>query len=564
MTAIIDEVLQHREERLAEQTALIGAGEFVRVKKDDQGIVRDLSILQSKFIELLRGMGFRRYDIGEAFVIVRIQNNIIEECPLHRVREIIMRHLYGLDKDVLGDIPRDMLIEKFYRSMTTLTNLDKLAMLVTLDQDDTALDIAKDQLDRALYFYRNGFVEVNREGYRLRPYDELPGLIWKDQILQRDFVKLTAAEVENGDYWKFANNIADNYIDKESGKRHNPERFISFCTITGYNLHRFFETKLRCTVFLDSRVTNDDEPDGRSGKSLHCKALSLILNSDARNGKACVIIDGKRYDENNRFNLDELHMNTVLAIFDDLKRSFSIENFFNSIPDGMVRERKGDLNKVRIMAKIIFTLNYTLKVHGGSAKDRVIEFEVADYYSEKFSPETEFGRWMFRDWDAEEWARFDNFMMQCVYEYFRLGVLLPSTINLDVRKLRNDTAPEFINFMQDLTIQHLQTYKKKDLYNLFLEEIKVGADNQRRDELKFMSQRIFTKFLRLWAQYRPELAGYCEYRSNGNDYIRFFENMPVPNAEMLEGAVLFPHKSKHVAVEAKPEPPAKQGDNLPF
>jgi predicted amino acid-binding ACT domain protein len=449
--------------------------------------------------------------------------------------------------------------------MTTLTNLDKLAMLVSLDEDEAALEEVKDRLDTAYYFYRNGFVEVDRAGYRLRPYEELPGLLWKDQIIQRDFVKLLPAEVEKGDYWQFANNIADNYIDKETGKRRNPERFISFLTITGYNLHRFFETKLRCTVLLDSRVTNDDEPDGRSGKSLHCKALREILNADPRNGKQCVIIDGKRYDENNRFNLDELHLTTNLVIFDDIKRSFLLENFFNSIPDGLIRERKGDINKVRVLAKIIFTLNYTLKVHGGSAKDRVIEFEIADYYSEKFSPEMEFGRWMFRDWDAEEYARFDNFMMMAVHEYFRLGVLLPSSINLDVRKLRNDTAPEFIAFMQDLDIQHLQVFNKKELFGKFLKEIEVGGDVQRHNDLKFVNQRVFTKFLRLWAQYRPEIAGYCEYRSNSNDFIRFFHNEPVPEAEKakLEGAVLFPHKSKHVAIEAAPvaatdEPP------LPF
>ena len=425
-----------------------------------------------------------------------------------------------------------------------------MALLVPMDEGAGEIKIIEDSIDTAYYFYKNGFVEVTKSGYTLRPYAQLPGMIWKDQIIQRDFEVLKPTTVEEGVYWKFANNVAGN------AKGNNPERFTSFLTITGYNLHRFFNTKLRCTIFLDSRMS--DDPDGRSGKSLHCKAMREILNADPQNGRQMITIDGKRYDPQNRFNLDQLHVSTRLVLFDDIKRGFVIEEFFNSIVDGLVRERKGDVNKTRIFAKILFTLNYTIQIRGGSAKDRVIEFEFADHYSSLFTPEQEFKQWFFRDWDEAEYMKFDNFMMMCVVDYLRLGVVMPNTVNLEARKLRDETAPEFITFMEDLGIEHESTHDKKALWGKFVD---VGDDGKARyKDFHWLKQRNFTQWLRWWAMYRPEIAGYKEYRSNGKDLIRWFENAPISAPEHLEGATLFPGKSE----KCVPATGSGDGDNLPF
>ena len=467
----------HKQAAAAQSTDTAGAAkqaepiyDFFKVRRDQDGNFKDVQILQTGFLALLRRLGFRRYDEGESFLIVRIENNIIEQIYPFRLRELIVRYFKNLPDEVDEIVPLDALLEKLHRSLGTLTTDEKLALLVPMDEEEGAdISIVEDTIDTAFYFYLNGFVQVNRNGYELRPYSELPGMIWKDQIIQRNFQVLPPAEVERGVYWKFANNVAGN------SKGDNAGRFTSFLTITGYNLHRFFNTKLRCTIFLDSRQS--DDPDGRSGKSLHCKAMREILNADPQNGRQMITIDGKKYDPQNRFNLDQLHVSTRLVLFDDVKRGFVIEDFFNAIVDGLVRERKGDVNKIKIFSKIIFTLNYTIQIRGGSAKDRVIEFEFADYYSNMLTPEQEFKHWFFRDWDAGEYARFDNFMMMCVVDYFRLGVVMPDTINLEYRKLRDETAIEFVQFMEDLQIEHEKPYDKKTLWGKFVDE---GDDGKQR------------------------------------------------------------------------------------
>lgn len=527
--------------------------DFFRCKKDMEGRFKDVQILQTGFLALLRRLGFRRYDEGDSFIIVRIDDNIIEQVPIFRLREMVVRYFMNLPEFLYDHVaqiecPRDFLLEKLHRSLGTLTTDEKLALLVLMDEDGTEIQIVEDTIDTAFYFYRNGFVQVDKNTYTLRPYSELPGMIWRDQIIQRDFEVLPPAEVAKGNYWQFANRVAGN------AKGDNPERFSSFLTITGYNLHRFFNTKLRCTIFLDSRM--GDDPDGRSGKSLHCKAIREILNADPQNGRQMVTVDGKKYDPQNRFNLDQLHISTRLVLFDDIKRGFQIEEFFNAIVDGLIRERKGDVNKARIFAKLIFTLNYTIQIRGGSAKDRVIEFEFADYYSSQLTPEMEFKQWFFRDWDATEYQRFDNLMMMAVLDYLKLGVVMPDTLNLESRKLRDETAQEFIDFMDDIQIEHEKAYDKKELWGKFVD---IGDDGKARfKDFNWLKLRTFTDWVHWYVMYRPEYAGYKEYKSNGRYMIRIFENAPV-TAEFLEGARLFPGKSEKcvpaAGLEENTEPP---------
>lgn len=528
---------------------------FFKVKKDAEGNFKDVQILQVGFLDLLRRLGFRRFDTGADFIIVRIQDNIIEEIYPHRLRELIVRHFMALDEDALLDFgcPKDYLLEKLHRSLATLTTPEKMSLLVDVNRAEMKIEMVEDDKEHARFFYQNGWVEVTAKGIALKPYKSLPGFIWKDQILPRDFKAVKAAEMEKGNYYKFACNVSGNPSLAMGEKANDPDRFGAFSTITGYCLHRYFQSKLKTVVFLDARISED--PDGRSGKSLHTKAMRAMLNADEVNSKQCVICDGKEFNPENRFKYDDLHVSTKLFILDDVKRGLPIEMFFNAIVDGFQREIKGEKNKHKIFCKLILTLNYTLQIRGGSARDRVVEFEFADHYSADHTPETEFKQWFFRDWDVQEWNLFDNFMLSCVLDYLQHGIIMPSMINLEARKLRDETNQEFINFMEDLAIEHERAYDKKELYNKFLEIGENGEIGNR--DMRWLKRKMFAFWLRWWGQYRPEIAGIKEHRSSGKDFIRFFYNEPA-TAENIEGATLFKGKSSKCIAKApklSDEPP---------
>lgn len=497
---------------------------FFKIKRSGQdAVVTDVQILQAGFVALLRKLGFRKYEVGEGFITIRILDNVIEQFQLHQLRGFIVRFFHNMSEEDLAilNCPKDLLIEKLHRTLGTLTTEEKLSLLFDLDGMEE-INVVQDEIDKAYFFYRNGFVEVTRDGSTLRPYKELPGYVWKDQILKRDFVPLDPAEWTKGVYYAFANNVADNW-KRPDGTDNNPQRFGSFVTITGYCLHKYFNAKLKMPIFMDARMSED--PDGRSGKSVHCKAIRQMLNADPENGKQCIITDGKNFDPENRFKYEDLHVSTRVFVLDDVKRGLPIEIFFNAVVDGFMRERKGEKEKVKIWCKPILTLNYTIQIRGGSAKDRVIEFEFADFYSVSKTPEQVHGCWFFRDWDAEEWNRFDCFMLSCVSDYLKSGVVMPDTINLEARKLLDETDREFIVFMEDLEIEHEKDYDRRELFQKFGE---VDDHNKvTRSGFHWMKQKTFTNWLRWWAQYRPEMAGYREFRSGGKDYIRYFYNAPV-------------------------------------
>ena len=517
---------------------------FFRIVRDNKGDVRDVQLLQAGFVALLRRLGFRKYEVGEGFIVIRIVDNIIEQYQPHQLRGFIVRHFHNMDESLLEELncPKELLIEKLHRSLGTLTTDEKLSLLFDLDGKEEIV-IVEDTIDKAFFFYQNGYVVVEKDGVTLHDYKTLPGCVWKDQILKRNFTLLKMKEWETGMYYQFAANISDNRT-REDGVENNPHRFVSFMTITGYCLHKFFNTKLKMPIFMDARIS--EFPDGRSGKSLHCKAIRQMLNADPENGKQCIVIDGKTFDPENRFKYEDLHVSTRVFVMDDVKRGLPIELFFNAVVDGFMRERKGEKEKVRIWCKPILTLNYTLQIQGGSAKDRVIEYEFADFYSVDKTPEMVHGCWFFRDWEADEWAKFDNFMLSCVSDYLKSGIIMPDTINLEARKLLDETDSEFINWMEDQDIQHEKDYDKRALFTAFGG---VNDDGKvTKSGFHWLKQKLFTSWLRRWAQYRPEFAGYREFRSSGTDYIRFFYNQEVsaPSLEISSKStmvVLFAGKS---------------------
>ena len=108
--------------------------DYFRIKTDADGGFKDVTILQTGFLSLLRRLGFRRYDVGEGFIITRITDNVIEQIYPHRLREMIVRYFTALPDEVAG-CPRDALLEKLHRSLGTLTTDEKLSLLVDMSDD---------------------------------------------------------------------------------------------------------------------------------------------------------------------------------------------------------------------------------------------------------------------------------------------------------------------------------------------------------------------------------------------------------------------------------------------
>lgn len=67
--------------------------------------------------------------------------------------------------------------------------------------------------------------------------------------------------------------------------------------------------------------------------------------------------------------------------------------------------------------------NYAIKGSGNSFARRKWELELHQYYSKAYTPLDEFGKLMFGDWNDDDWCEFDNYMIGCLKNYLRTGLV---------------------------------------------------------------------------------------------------------------------------------------------
>ncbi|MEL6628522.1 MAG: hypothetical protein AAFQ92_23570 [Bacteroidota bacterium] len=474
--------------------------------------VKKITLLYYELIKLLKDLGFRRLDLAGNSFIIQLVDGVIKEMQQQDVVDEYEDYLNSFGVEVFNDqVQKSMLLNKVYGSINTYFSKQVLSRL----RSDDDLTIKQHTRDAGYFYYRNGFVEVKKDGYKFHEYSELEGVIWGNQILNRDFEEVPAKVYENTNFAKFVKNIANywevRFYDKEKNPNPDHDRYLLFKAIIGNALHSYFDGKLKAVIFTDSRVS--DDASGRTGKTLIMKAAGHMLNTN-KQATTYVELNGKDFDPNDRFKYQQLAIDTRLVHINDVKAGFDFETLFNDITEGIMCQKKNE-TPFLVPAKIYLTTNKIIHLPGDSAKDRSTEFEMADYYCAANGPDQEFDEWFFTDWDKEDWNAFDNFMISCLQIYLQKGLQTAEGINLMERKLRAASCPEFILFMEELKIKHLEEWKKRELFSRFLEL------NPDYSKFQWMRQRKFTTWLQKYAEYHPSVERIHERRSNNIDYFSF-------------------------------------------
>lgn len=504
--------------------------EQVQITKDNEEIFKGVEIDLEKFIALLASFGFTRYETGtvaqgkdDSFAFVRLEGNVIRNVTRQQIIDFIeefIRRDYNFAK--FHYVDSSVLLNKFYKGMKTLFNKDLFARVRT----DSPIIINRDTADKTFFYFRNGFVVVTKEGRTLHSYDEMNGSVWDTQMLDRDFTMMDL-DKEEGEHPK--GTFAD-FCWLISGQ--HVERFKSLCTIIGYLIHDFYEYKLKAVLLTDSSMSEASE--GRTGKTLFAKILSHI--------RSYTEVNGKDFDSGNKNKYEDVTLGTQIVHLNDVKTrgkfKFDFEDVFNDVTEGMIVNAKY-MTPFRQYAKFLISTNKTLNIMGASQRDRIIEFEMSDFFGENLSPHEHYKQWFGRDWDEQEWCRFDNFMCECAQAFHSNGLLLPPTINLEARKLLNHTAQEFLEFMEDCA-EGVRT-KGQPFDNYFSGSI-FAATPKEFTEFEFDKQKLREQFILKNSDFKAWLTGKAfhrwllqyselhlkikhprEWRSGGVGYIQFKE-----------------------------------------
>jgi len=438
--------------------------------------VKDVRINYTAWIKMLYSMGYRRFDLGvKGFIFVKVESRVLCEITITQIQDEFIKHLKAMKivtetYDLRQEL-HDAIIEKFFKSIGNYFNDKRLALLTPQEH----FIFNKDTATESFIYYKNGYVRVTKDNWELLNYSSLEGCIWQKQIIDRDFIKIEIENVNNEAapvFSKFMFNISS-----------NEERFNALCSIVGYNLHIFFETKLKATVLTDSSLS--EEAEGRTGKTLLAKALGFI--------RTYVEISGKGFDSTDKYRYSKCELDTQIVHNNDVKKNFDIEILYNDITEGLEVDKKNQ-QPFQLRVKYIISSNKTIKMDGASSRDRTIEFELAEHYNDKFQPRDEFKHWFFTEWEQSEWYKFDNFMMYCINYYLIRGLIQPKEINLRKRKLIDQTCAEFIEFMSAKEITANNTYSRDDWHKEFLEAFPDLKDDKYRNKM-----RTFTGYLKVFA-----------------------------------------------------------------
>lgn len=430
---IIDSVIDKVEEENAMQ---------IFWTKSDKGVIK---IVHISFKQFLEDHGFYKYcpEGGKNYVFVKVTNNLIDHTSEKEIKDFVLNYLLELD---------DIGVYNYFADNTRFFKDEFLSLLSTID-----IYFIEDTKDTSYLYYRNCAVRITKDTITPIDYLDLGGYVWKDHVIDRNFILCRVSD--NFDFKVFIRNI--NHSDDS--------RVATMESTIGFLMHGYKNLSFCPAVILNDEVISDN-PEGGTGKGLLMNALSKM--------KKLVVIDGKSFAFERSFAYQLVSADTQILCFDDVKKHFDFERLFSVVTEGLTLEKKNkDAIKIPFAKspKIAITTNYALKGAGNSFARRKWELELHQYYRKTFTPLDEFGKLMFGDWNDDDWCEFDNYMIGCLKNYLRTGLVKTKFVNLKIRQLSAETCHEFIEWCglvdgADNSLELGIRLYKNDLYYTFIEE----------------------------------------------------------------------------------------------
>jgi transcriptional regulator CtsR len=380
--------------------------------------------------------GIHRYKLNnQTWMIVQVLNGIVKEITIDNIRDIIREHFEKLPKEIDGT--RKSIIQQAIEDQLDANYLkpEKIAWLPYLD-----INWQKDDRRTAYFYFQNKALEITGQSLKEIEYINLPNCIWQDQIIPRDFHTVTDLDFNHNEFLQFIDLIgcAGQYCDN----------FQMLCNTIGYILHSYKDPSNPKAIILTDEVISDN-PEGGIGKGVFIKGIAHIKN--------LITFDGKNWSWNKSFLFQRIQLSTQVMVWEDVSKSFNFEKLFSIITEGVEVEKKNkDTFKIEYpdSPKVMLTSNYVVNGQGASHDRRRHEIELKQFFSPKYTPRDHFGHNLYDDWDQYQWQLFDNFMMSCVHDYLRDGLVRTKPNNLNFKKLLNTVPEEFINWYNDFIPVH--------------------------------------------------------------------------------------------------------------
>ncbi len=140
--------------------------------------------------------------------------------------------------------------------------------------------------------------------------------------------------------------------------------------------------------------------------------------------------------------------------------------------------------------KFMIATNHVIPNINPSTRRRMYTLEFKDYYSEHFSPEKEFGKRFFDDWNEDEWNDFFCYILNCVVKYMQKGLPELKAQNANIRQLIDCTCEEFYEFTKEFEVNI--EYGTNDIFDEFNRKFPEISESYKNG----LSKMLFGKWIK--------------------------------------------------------------------
>lgn len=461
---------------------------FWKITFDKKGDVQKFDFIYDKYLTFLNKNGFWKYRINlQASKIVRIIDNVITEVITEDIKEYTLRYVRNIPDETFDGINKDILLQHILKGCNTYFSDHIIKSLPEL-----ALNIHQSTATDVFLYYLNGVIKVTENEITLLNYNDISGYVWKDRIVQRE---IKISENIDCDYSAFLKKIS-----------HNDDHLKQIISCIGYLLNPFkTESLYPAIIFTDEII--DENANGGTGKGLIMKGIEKLRKT--------LTINGKNFSFDKTFAFQGVDLDTNIIFFDDVQKSFDFERLFSVISEGITVEKKNQ-NEFFIpfkeSPKVVVASNYILKGEGSSFERRRKNIELKNYFNSEITPEKEFGRMLFNDWDLNDWNAFDNFMINCVQFYIKNSLVKYVAESEPYKNLIRLTSLDFIDFCESIIVN--EEHCKDDYFEKF----------RKLYSIKWNKINKFSAGLKLYCNYKGYelLSRYSAYNSTeGKNYFTF-------------------------------------------
>lgn len=474
--------------------------------KGDMKFLNLEGIYMTGSIRLMHHLGLYQKKVFDNFVVIRKDQNRISIISTKEMKDLVNTYL-----NQLGDLKieidglyetftQDAQCEILYRQMHLIFQERFYEVLHT----DTS-PLLTDTKDTSYLSFENGVLKVSGEGYEFKSYSALGStLVWEQQVIPFKIHKELAERECH--FERFVRNVCAN----------DESRITSLKSAIGYLLHNYnHPSGGQMVLIYDEEIADLNSPRGGTGKGLIAQSIKQLRNT--------VKIDGKKIKGTSAFDFQNVNLDTEVIWIDDMSKSVDIDRFNSISTDGLVFEKKfqGEVHlPTEHSPKILICSNIIMDCTGTTRKRRQFIVELSPFYSDQIKDGTEepirdtHGCLFFSDeWDNNEWNAFYWFMISCLQQYLKSGLIAQQSNNTLENISRQKVGDDLHNWIREKDFSLDTEYCTKELFTEY--KNLYEPDNAR------FTQRSFSNKLKMhFAFYSKDIEFYS--RSDGGQKVSLF------------------------------------------